>query len=240
MFVKRFLHACVISIITLYFYPLLIMYMCWNKDISLNTFLFSSFVLLLIFYNNEFTQYKIKEFYNIWVYLFFISFILMQLIEYFIWVNINNPILNKIFTSFAILLLFAQPIASGMLISNNIVRSNFMYFYLIFSIPLLIYKFITNNIHSSLTPYKHLHWNFAFINDSTINKLLRSIWIGFFLFPLFYERLLFAFLFGILTLAVIFYNYYKDNSVGSMWCWVVNSIMIYYAGYLLLYLPFFK
>lgn len=36
--------------------------MCWNENVSLNTFLFSSFVLLLIFYNNTYTQYKIKHF----------------------------------------------------------------------------------------------------------------------------------------------------------------------------------
>ena len=29
--------------------------MCWNKEVSLNTFLFSSFVFLLILYNNKYT-----------------------------------------------------------------------------------------------------------------------------------------------------------------------------------------
>ena len=36
--------------------------MCWNKDVSLNTFLFSGFVLLLIYYNNTYTKYKVAEF----------------------------------------------------------------------------------------------------------------------------------------------------------------------------------
>ena len=35
-------------------------------------------------------------------------------------------------------------------------------------------------------------------------------------------------------------NFYKDKSVGSMWCWIVNAGMLYYAAYLLFYLPFFK
>jgi hypothetical protein len=43
----------------------IIIIMCWNKEISLNTFLFSSFVLILIIYNNAYTQYKIKELNNI-------------------------------------------------------------------------------------------------------------------------------------------------------------------------------
>ena len=36
--------------------------MCWNEHVSLNTFIFSIFVLLLIAYNNKYTQYKIEMF----------------------------------------------------------------------------------------------------------------------------------------------------------------------------------
>ena len=70
--------------------------MCWNAEVSLNTFLFSSFVLCLIIYNNTYTQYKIKDFNNIWIYLFFVSFILMQLFEFFIWRNVDNKLYNKL------------------------------------------------------------------------------------------------------------------------------------------------
>lgn len=214
--------------------------MCWNKDISLNTFMFSSFVLLLIMYNNAYTQYKIKELHNIWVYLFFVSFILMQLIEYFIWVNINDPIYNNLFTLMASFLLFCQPITTGMLITNEIVRSNFLKLYLIGAIPFLIYGFMKKNMYSSVTPLKHLNWNLILFNNFIIDQLLFLVWLIFFLFPLFYERKIFAFLFGFLTLMIVAYNYTKDGSASSMWCWVVNSVMLYYAGYLLLYLPFFK
>jgi hypothetical protein len=49
--------------------------MCWNKDISLNTFLFSSFVLGLIMYNNAYTQYKIVELNNVYAYIFCVFYI---------------------------------------------------------------------------------------------------------------------------------------------------------------------
>ena len=214
--------------------------MCWNKEISLNTFLFSSFVLILIIYNNAYTQYKIKELNNIWVYLFFASFILIQLIEYFIWVNINEPLYNKFFTIIASLLLLLQPVASGMLITNNNVRSNFLRLYLLLGIPSTIYRIMTKNIHSSVSPSKHLAWNLGIFNNSVLNKISFMVWFAFFLFPLFYEGNNFGFLFGLLTFITIMYNYYKDETAGSMWCWIVNSIMVYYAGYLLFYLPFFK
>ena len=214
--------------------------MCWNKDISLNTFLFSSFVLLLIIYNNTYTQYKIKELDNIWAYLFFVSFILMQLIEYFIWRNVNEPIYNNLFSIMATLLLIMQPIASAMLITNNTVRTNILSLYLVLTIPLTIYRLFTKKINSTVSPLNHLKWNFILYENSIIEKIFFLVWFIFFLFPLFYEGKTLGLLFGLLTFIIILYNYYKDKTVGSMWCWVVNSLMLYYAGYLLLYLPFCK
>ena len=218
----------------------IIIIMCWNKDISLNTFLFSSFVLLLIMYNNKYTQYKIKELDSVWVYLFIFSFILMQLIEYFIWRNINDPIYNNIFSIMATLLLFVQPIASTMLIPSKTVSSKIITLYLILVGPLTIYRLFTKKISTTISPLNHLSWDLALYKNNILESLLCVGWIMFFLFPLFYIGELFAFLFGILTLMIIVYNYYKDGSFGSMWCWIVNSVMLYYAGYLLLWLPFFK
>ena len=214
--------------------------MCWNKEISLNTFIFSSFVLGLIIYNNTYTQYKIVDVNNIWVYLFLISFILMQLIEFFIWRNVNNPIYNKLFTIMATLLLLVQPIATNMLITNKSVQRGMLFLYLICIIPFAIYRFMTKNINSTVSKMGHLQWNSLLDNNNTWDRIVLIIWLLFFLGPLFYERQFFGFLFGLLTLLVIIYNYYKDHTIGSMWCWVVNSLMLYYAGYLLFYLPFFK
>ena len=96
--------------------------MCWNQHVSLNTFLFSTFVLILIIYNNKYTQYKIKELNNTWMYIFLFSFILMQLIEFFIWRNLNNKY-NQIWSNIAVLLLLFQPIASVMILSNIEIRN---------------------------------------------------------------------------------------------------------------------
>lgn len=213
--------------------------MCWNKEVSLNTFLFSSFVLLLIIYNNKYTQYKIKELNNIWVYLFFVSFILMQLIEYFIWKNIDRPFYNKMFTIAAFILLFLQPIASNMLIKDRLIQRPLLFLYLFLFIPFIIYRLRTKNMNSSVSKLGHLYWNMLF-DTNRIDNLLLLLWFVFFLFPLFYQRSLYGFMFGFITLLIIIYNYYKDGTIGSMWCWIVNSIMIFYAAYLLLYLPFSK
>lgn len=212
--------------------------MCWNKEVSLNTFIFSSFVLLLIIYNNEYTQYKINHLNNVWIYIFFVSFILMQFIEYFIWKNIDDPTYNSIFSTLAALLLFFQPIASTMLITDNTVRSIMLTLYLTLSIPFTIYRLITKKIHTTITPLNHLRWDFILYKNNIIDNVFLIAWFIFFLFPLFYSRNKMGFMFGLLTLLLIIYNYAKDGSIGSMWCWVVNTIMIYYAAYLLLYLPY--
>ena len=70
--------------------------MCWNQYVSLNTFIFSVFVLLLIAFNNKYSNYKLNEFKSIYVYFFIMSFALMQFIEFILWRNLNNQLINDI------------------------------------------------------------------------------------------------------------------------------------------------
>ncbi len=208
--------------------------MCWNADVSLNTFLFSGFVLLLIMYNNQYTKYKIQEFNNKWMYVFIASFISIQLIEYFIWKNINNPYYNNIFSICIILLLLFQPVVSLMLLSNIQLRNKLLMLYLFLSIPYSIYKISTIHLSSVISKNGHLRWNFE-------NKAPVIIsWMIFFLFSPFYEKIWFPLIFGISTLIISFINYQKEDTYTSMWCWLANFSMIYYAMYLLIYLPFLE
>jgi hypothetical protein len=209
--------------------------MCWNEHVSLNTFLFSSFVLLLIIYNNEYTKYKIQELNNPYIYIFLASFIFMQLIEFFIWRNINNRVYNNIFSIFGILLIFMQPLASLMILKNIQLRNLLIMIYLSFAIPFSIYKLFTTHIHSVLSKQGHLNWKF-FGPD----PFIFLFWLFFLLFIFFYEKIWVGIIFGVLSLVVVAINFINDGSAGSIWCWSVNSIMIYYAFYLLLYLPFLE
>ncbi len=58
----------------------------WNEHVSLNTFLFGSFVLSLVLYNNLYTPYKIKEIHSLAAYLFLGSILLTQ---FPLWRNIR-------------------------------------------------------------------------------------------------------------------------------------------------------
>lgn len=216
--------------------------MCWNKDVSLNTFIFSIFVLLLILYNNKYTKYKIEEFSNFWIIMFYFVVALIQLIEYFIWINIDNPFYNKIFTMLAMLVLFFQPIVTIMNITTIKIKNILLLSYLFIFIPFSIYTLMDHkNIYSFVSQKGHLKWNI--LNNDSYNYIYNIIcysWIFFFLFPLFYQKYTSGFIFGILTLFFSVFNYLNDKTVGSMWCWIVNIFAIYYACYLLFYLPFIK
>jgi len=207
--------------------------MCWNASVSLNTFLFSAFVLCLIIYNNSFTKYKIDELNNKWVYLFMASVLFIQLIEFFIWKNINNKFYNNIFSISAALLLIMQPVASIMILTNVKLRNLLLISYLVLAIPFTIYKFSTTHIHSVISESGHLRWQF--FGATSITWIT---WLCFFLFSFVYEKKWVGLFLGSTALLITFINYNNDHTLGSMWCWSVNSIMIYYAFYLLIVLPF--
>lgn len=212
--------------------------MCWNEHVSINTFLFSSFVLALIIYNNTYTKYKIQELNNPWIYIFFASFIFMQLIEFFIWRNINNKVYNNIFSILGLLLILIQPVASLMLLQNIQLRNLLIITYLLFVIPFSIYKFSTKHIHSVVSKQGHLNW--MFFGTNPITFLFWLLWLFLLLFVFFYEKIWIGIFFGLISLVIAYINFANDKSAGSIWCWSINIIMIYYAFYLLLYLPFLE
>jgi hypothetical protein len=158
----------------------------------------------------------------------------MQLIEYFIWKNINNK-WNGFFTILAALLLIIQPIASLMMLHNIKLRNILLGVYLLFAIPYSFIGFYNKRVYSIKSKNGHLQWNMLYSH-----LIVKTIWLFFFLFSFVYEKKWVGFLFGLVMLLVTYINYKNDNTMWSMWCWIVNSMMIYYAIYLLFYLPFLE
>jgi hypothetical protein len=157
----------------------------------------------------------------------------MQLIEFFIWKNINNKFYNNIFSISAALLIIMQPVASIMILTNVKLRNLLLSSYLVLAIPFTIYKFSTTYIHSVISESGHLRWQFF-----GATYITWITWLFFFLFSFVYEKKWVGLFLGSIALLITFINYSNDHSLGSMWCWSVNSIMIYYAFYLLIVLPF--
>lgn len=122
-----------------------------------------------------------------------------------------------------------------MILQKTQLRNLLLFVYLLGAIPFSIYQFSTRRIHTTVSKSGHLIWNY--FNAYVITWIF---WLFFLLFSFFYQKNAGAAIIALITLLIAFFNYRKDNSVGSMWCWGINSIMIYYAAYLLIYLPFLE
>lgn len=213
--------------------------MCWNQYVSINTFAFGIFGLALIAFNNKYSEYKCDFFKYPYAYLFMLSFIFMQLVEYILWRNLNNFTINNIVSILGLLLLVIQPIASLLMINNNDSLRNKLL--LIYSIPAAIYfvyNLLYTKIHTILSPSNHLAWKWMSYNNSKLFQILVNLFYLFFMFfSLVYNKYYKA-----LTLLVMYvilnYFFHKDGSAGSVWCLSANIIILYFLLQILVIMPF--
>lgn len=210
--------------------------MCWNQYVSLNTFVFSAFVLLLIVYNNKYSPYKIEELNSVYAYFFLMSFFTMQLIEFFLWRNLNDKSLNQLFSILGALLLLFQPVASLMLLKDITLRNKMLMIYIIPAFSHFIYKVTSKDFLTEVSKTGHLKWNWI---DLSGNKQIFFVaWLFFLFFSIFYNKQYLALAYTIALLIISLYSYTKDGSFGSLWCWSINSLMLFYAIKLLVILPY--
>lgn len=212
--------------------------MCWNQYVSINTFVFGIFVLLLVRFNNLYSSYKIDFFENNYAYFFILSVITMQFIEFLLWRNINNTLINKIISIFGLILLALQPFTSILLIENNIqLRNKLLTIYSIPAIIFLIYTIYTTNIHTIISKIGHLSWQWTNNKTPFLNFIVLIFYLVFLFLPLVYNKYYKAFIFLIIFL-IFRYYYSKDGSANSLWCFSVNLIMLYFLIQILILLPF--
>ena len=74
--------------------------MCWNASVSLNSYILGLFASLFSYFNGVS---------NIYLFIFFQTFISMQLIEYFTW---SNTFSNRVLSQVALILIICQPLFS--------------------------------------------------------------------------------------------------------------------------------
>ncbi len=214
--------------------------MCWNQFISINTYAFGIFILLLIYLNNRYSIYKIHEFNNPFVYFFFISVITMQLFEFILWRNLDNKFINQTVSKLAALLLIIQPVAALFMLKNINLRNKFLLIYCIPAFGFYIYKILTKKFNTTVSSNGHLKWNWATLsNDYKLFSFLGIlIYLFFIYYPIIQNKLYFTAILTFIFFIISYYNYYKEGTAGSMWCWSVNILMLYYLFKLLFYLPY--
>ncbi len=218
--------------------------MCWNEYVSINTFVFGIFVLLLIAFNNKYSQYKIADFENPYLYFFIGSVISMQFIEFVLWRNLNNKSINKTMSILGSLLLCIQPIASLTLLKNINLRNTMILIYSFLSCIFFFYIITHKHMYTLLSKNGHLKWDW--VQNVNLNSIpnwipqkiiVHLLYLFFLSFSFFVNRRYFLIISSSILFCLFYYYYYTDGSAGSLWCLSVNAIMLYYLIQILVYLP---
>ena len=182
--------------------------MCWNADVSIKSFLIGAIAIIGGAIYGISTPFL----------LFYSTIVCMQLVEYIVWTNINDKTVNFYASIAAVFLLWLQPIFAMLTMPNYKIISIIAY-----CIIGLLYHIYDNwELNLQMYPGKdgHLVWKWLEGN--------RGLWIYFIflLTPVFFivSKEMIALI--LLTLFASLYGYYKTNTWGSMWCWLVNGLVI--------------
>ena len=215
--------------------------MCWNQDISINTFLFACLTLLFVFITNTFTKYKTPFFDNPLMYLFILLVASMQLIEFFLWRNLKNKNINHQLTSLGSFIIAFQQLTLILMMPNvNTKYGTLLLFGVLIFITYRIYKFL-NNSNDELTYVEqngHLFW--GWLNCKGYEKILIIPFLSLYILPLISinNNLLSFFLISSLVISLFFY--YKHNTFGTMWCWSSNLFLLFFIINILIIQPFYE
>ena len=213
--------------------------MCWNQDISINTFVFSCLALLFIYYTNTFTRYKTPLFDNPIVYLFFLSVVSMQLIEFFLWRNLKASDINKYLSKLASFIVILQPFFLILIIPALSTRYMMLFIYSLFMLTYLFYKKMYSpiNFHTSIGKNGHLSWEF--INLKGYETIFSLLYLLIYLSTVFIinNTLLTIFIIPSFLISLV---YYKDNTFGTMWCWISNLFLLYLIINILIIKPYLE
>lgn len=221
--------------------------MCWNESVSINTFVFGCLALIFIYFTNTFTKYKTQGFDNPFMYLIVFSFLIMQLIEFFIWRNLNNKQINRILSLIGLGIIIIQPITLMLydtyVIGNITTLIQNLLLYSIAWISFLSYKYLYNPItfNTTIGVNKHLNWNWLKFPTSEIIVCI-LIYFSYMVYSLLIlknkDNIFRYFLFISVFISTILY--YDTQEFGSMWCWVINIYMLILMVNILVVKPFYE
>jgi hypothetical protein len=183
--------------------------MCWNAEVSLQSFLVGILAIGLGAYRN--TPFPVL--------LFALTIVLMQFIEYLVWSGYDN----RQASIAAAGLLWVQPIASILTLPASPIRTMALGSYGLLS---LVGGLLGTERDYSMTraPNGHLAWNWLEKDWKTALSL--TVYFIFLLAPLLMTKKFVLLGLALGTLAISLFTYWKDNTWGSMWCWIVNIIAI--------------
>lgn len=188
--------------------------MCWNAEVSLQSFLIGITAVFVAYQKGL----------SLPMTLFCLTIAFMQLIEYFVWRFYENKKVNYYASISAIVLLWLQCLASILTLPSSLFFS--------FLFPFLGLSFLGVTLFPStkeeLSMYKgengHLVW--AWLQKDKKTAIELAIYFFFLLTPLVIAKQYLLLGVSLTTLAASLYSFYESNTWGSMWCWIVNYIVV--------------
>ena len=200
--------------------------MCYSKDLSLASLTFGIIASLsLIYFGNKKSLLTNKV-----IGFFYLFVSLMQLIEYFLWIDIEcingfnkigallGPILNHL-QPIVILLLATFYLKPVIVIHPNIVIfANILY---LFYIGYKYYKYVINpsNFCIKTNSCGHLDWTWK--NDFNYNFYFAIMFIN---IANFYTNINLMVSIGISYLLLIFSIFNFNKNIGEFWCLIVTGV----------------
>ena len=187
--------------------------MCWNADVSLNTFIYALISLTIVIALNKINSIDI---------LISLSVSSMQLFEYFAWKNIHNKkIIYQLSLIAGPLIIFSQLLLINYGNLHGIERIISIILIFIILYLCMIYNYYNNKFDMEVGGNGHLIWYWVDVPPI----LLLFIFI-FYLYPLSKRNDIIPFIGISIFLFISLYYYYKYKTWGTMWCYFSNIIWL--------------
>lgn len=187
--------------------------MCFNSETSFNTFVFGSIIAVILLLLNKSLITQILIVYTI---------TLIQLMEYLVWINIDNNNDNIYYLSIiGCFILLIQVLIINISNLEGIERIIIVIIIIILFIYGLYYNYKNNNFRISIGNNGHLIWYWIDI------EYLNVFGLFFWLYP--YLRINDFLTFSFISLIILYsiYNYYKYKTFGTMWCYFSNFAWLF-------------
>jgi len=196
--------------------------MCWNAEVSLNSFIFGviSFIITMSINTIDYKYLLLP-----------LTVSSMQLVEYFAWKNINNKEAIAIISLMGMSLILLQIVIINITVLHGKELIIILILILLASLVILTYVINNNKLRMEKGVNGHLMWHWA---DIPIPLLIFIL--SFYFYASFRNngkfRLIIILAFILLLISI--YSYYRYKTWGSMWCYYSNYGWIFFIGYSLL------
>ena len=199
--------------------------MCYSAEVSIQTFLFVSIICGFLWYRNTGSDRPIA--------LILFVVVLMQLLEYGLWENLDCGFINKNLTSMIPILLFLQPILINLIVW--FFKAGWAPGYLV--IALVSSAFLPYKLYEAWANYggcvkvgagNHLEW--VGVPDQTMSGVIqRYLYYIALTYPIItLNNVPFALLFtGFSALSLMHSSWLFEKTWPTVWCHYVNFLSIF-------------